>query len=286
MSSDSYFPSAEAAAVRLALGIGDLLGVNTVGASLRNSDWDLRSVAPNPHVEVAPWPEPPAGPHTPVVEAEEESFPTDADRMPPRAPRLERTRAMSPTHGWDRSDFPPPPVLEPAPAPRPSRERYVADEMPTVYARALENHGGPDAPWDYESARRALEDAVDALSVPGGRYLPVMYTYPRTDAGLTFRMLLMSEESIVPGADGLGSHATHTGVARSVNDYGITHELALRWLTYDYLEHRMRQAGVGLRAAIGTPAFSARGRELMTHQETYMEGLNETYDTVLCNVTK
>jgi hypothetical protein len=265
MSSDSYSPSAEAAAVRLALGIGDLLGVNTVGG--------------------APWPDPPADPHTPVVEAEEESFPTDASQMPPRAPRLERTHAMV-SRGWDLADFPPPPVLEPAPAPRNTRERYVADEMPALYARALENHGGATAPWDYESARRALEDAVDALSVPGGRYLPVMYTYSRATGGLTFRMLLMSEESIVPDADGIGSHATHTGVARPVNDYGISHELALRWLTYDYLEHRMRQLGVGLRDLIGTPAFSARGRELMTHQETYMAGLNETYDTLLSYITK
>jgi hypothetical protein len=193
-----------------------------------------------------------------------------------------RPRAEEEDSTWDR--LPPPPLLDPVPVVQ-RHQRYIADDLPTVYLRAWEIQG-PDAPWDYESARRALEDAIDALSVPGGRYLPVMYTYPRTDAGLTFRMLLMSEESIVPDADGVGSHATHTGVARHVNDYDISHELALRWLTYDYLEHRMRQAGVGLRAAIGTPAFSARGRQLMTNHETYMSGLNTTYDLVLSNITK
>lgn len=41
---------------RAHLNAGDLIGVNTVGVSLRDSNWNLRSIPPAPHVEVAPWP--------------------------------------------------------------------------------------------------------------------------------------------------------------------------------------------------------------------------------------
>jgi hypothetical protein len=37
------------------LNAGALIGVNTVGQSLRNSSWDLRSEPPNPQVVVSPW---------------------------------------------------------------------------------------------------------------------------------------------------------------------------------------------------------------------------------------
>ena len=37
------------------LNAGALIGVNTVGQSLRNSSWDLRSEPPNPQVQVSPW---------------------------------------------------------------------------------------------------------------------------------------------------------------------------------------------------------------------------------------
>jgi hypothetical protein len=37
------------------LNAGALIGVNTVGQSLRNSSWDLRSEPPNPQVAVSPW---------------------------------------------------------------------------------------------------------------------------------------------------------------------------------------------------------------------------------------
>lgn len=37
------------------LNAGALIGVNTVGASLRNANWDLRSSPPNPTVQVSPW---------------------------------------------------------------------------------------------------------------------------------------------------------------------------------------------------------------------------------------
>jgi len=37
------------------LNAGSLIGVNTVGQSLRNSSWDLRSEPPNPQVQVSPW---------------------------------------------------------------------------------------------------------------------------------------------------------------------------------------------------------------------------------------
>ena len=305
---------------RVVLEAGDLIGVNTVGANLRNAGWVLRSESPHPHVEVAPWPEPPEMPHinpavevapwpdpprsppTPLAEpAEEESVPTESSPMPtrvprlahtpPRAPRIERMNAMSARprveeeadDTWSR--LPPPPLLDPAPAPRPSRVIYTADDLPKVYARALEMQGG-GAPWDYESARRALENAIDAESVPGGRYLPVLFTYPRFDGGQNFRMLLMSEESIVPGADGNGTHANHTGVARLVGEYGIDQELALRYLTYDYLSHRSRQEGIGLRATIGTEGFSARGRIAEEHRAVYLDGLFEAYDAVLSNLVK
>ena len=37
------------------LNAGALIGVNTVGQSLRNASWDLRSEVPNPQVQVSPW---------------------------------------------------------------------------------------------------------------------------------------------------------------------------------------------------------------------------------------
>lgn len=37
------------------LNAGALIGVNTVGSSLRNASWDLRSEPPNPQVQVSPW---------------------------------------------------------------------------------------------------------------------------------------------------------------------------------------------------------------------------------------
>lgn len=37
------------------LNAGSLIGVNTVGQSLRNASWDLRSEPPNPQVQVSPW---------------------------------------------------------------------------------------------------------------------------------------------------------------------------------------------------------------------------------------
>ena len=37
------------------LNAGALIGVNTVGQSLRNASWDLRSEPPNPQVGVSPW---------------------------------------------------------------------------------------------------------------------------------------------------------------------------------------------------------------------------------------
>jgi hypothetical protein len=37
------------------LNAGALVGVNTVGQSLRNANWDIRAAPPNPQVEVSPW---------------------------------------------------------------------------------------------------------------------------------------------------------------------------------------------------------------------------------------
>jgi len=37
------------------LNAGALVGVNTVGQSLKNASWDLRSEPPNPQVSVSPW---------------------------------------------------------------------------------------------------------------------------------------------------------------------------------------------------------------------------------------
>lgn len=37
------------------LNAGALIGVNTVGQSLRNASWDLRSEPPNPQSTVSPW---------------------------------------------------------------------------------------------------------------------------------------------------------------------------------------------------------------------------------------
>jgi hypothetical protein len=37
------------------LNAGALIGVNTVGQSLRNASWDLRSEVPNPQIQVSPW---------------------------------------------------------------------------------------------------------------------------------------------------------------------------------------------------------------------------------------
>jgi hypothetical protein len=37
------------------LNAGTLIGVNTVGQSNRNANWDIRSVPPNPQVLVSPW---------------------------------------------------------------------------------------------------------------------------------------------------------------------------------------------------------------------------------------
>lgn len=37
------------------LNAGALVGVNTIGSSLRNASWDLRSEPPNPQVSVSPW---------------------------------------------------------------------------------------------------------------------------------------------------------------------------------------------------------------------------------------
>ena len=37
------------------LNAGALIGVNTVGQSLRNASWDLRSEPPNPQLQVSPW---------------------------------------------------------------------------------------------------------------------------------------------------------------------------------------------------------------------------------------
>jgi len=37
------------------LNAGALIGVNTIGQSLRNASWDLRSEPPNPQVQVSPW---------------------------------------------------------------------------------------------------------------------------------------------------------------------------------------------------------------------------------------
>ena len=37
------------------LNAGALIGVNTVGQSLRNANWDIRAAPPCPQVEVSPW---------------------------------------------------------------------------------------------------------------------------------------------------------------------------------------------------------------------------------------
>ena len=37
------------------LNAGALIGVNTIGQSLRNASWDLRSEPPNPQLQVSPW---------------------------------------------------------------------------------------------------------------------------------------------------------------------------------------------------------------------------------------
>ena len=37
------------------LNAGALIGVNTIGQSLRNASWDLRSEIPNPQATVSPW---------------------------------------------------------------------------------------------------------------------------------------------------------------------------------------------------------------------------------------
>jgi hypothetical protein len=37
------------------LSAGALIGVNTVGQSLRNANYDLRSDPPNPQIIVSPW---------------------------------------------------------------------------------------------------------------------------------------------------------------------------------------------------------------------------------------
>jgi hypothetical protein len=37
------------------LNAGSLIGINTVGSSLRNANLQLRSEPPNPHVDVGPW---------------------------------------------------------------------------------------------------------------------------------------------------------------------------------------------------------------------------------------
>ena len=37
------------------LNAGALIGVNTVGQSMRNASWDLRSEPPNPQKQVSPW---------------------------------------------------------------------------------------------------------------------------------------------------------------------------------------------------------------------------------------
>lgn len=37
------------------LNAGALIGVNTVGQSNRNANWDIRAAPPNPQVEVSPW---------------------------------------------------------------------------------------------------------------------------------------------------------------------------------------------------------------------------------------
>jgi hypothetical protein len=205
--------------------------------------------------------------------------------MPVRTPRLDRSARAGSTDD-DTSDDEHLRSVSPPPARRPLREFYLADEMPTVYARALEMQG-PDAPWDYTSARRALEAAIDAESVPGGRFLPVAFTYPKMGGrGTTFRILLMSEESIVPGATGVGEHQTHTGTARHINDYCIPEEAALMYLTYDYLAHRTRQEGIGLRGLIGTPAFNDRIVVVDRHANTYRQGRFEAYDTILSYMLK
>ena len=41
---------------------GHHLGMNTVGNSLRNSSWDLRSEIPNPQAQVSPWNQTTIGP--------------------------------------------------------------------------------------------------------------------------------------------------------------------------------------------------------------------------------
>lgn len=206
------------------------------------------------------------------------------EAMPTHAPRLERASATtSPASTDSDSDTVPSP---PRTRRRGLREFYISDDLPTVYARALEMQGA-DAPWDYASARTALEAAIDAESVPGGRYLPVIFTYPKTHSdGLTFRMLLMNEESIVPDADGVGDHATHTGVARHVNDYGISMDSALNYLTYDYLAHRSRQEGIGLRGLTGTDAYDTRAAVLDGHERSHRTGRFESYDTILGHMLK
>jgi hypothetical protein len=37
------------------LNAGSLIGINTVGSSLRNANLQLRSEPPNPHIDVGPW---------------------------------------------------------------------------------------------------------------------------------------------------------------------------------------------------------------------------------------
>lgn len=37
------------------LSAGALIGVNTIGQSNRNANWDIRAAPPNPQVEVSPW---------------------------------------------------------------------------------------------------------------------------------------------------------------------------------------------------------------------------------------
>jgi hypothetical protein len=37
------------------LNAGSLIGVNTIGQSLRNANWDIRAAPANPQVEVSPW---------------------------------------------------------------------------------------------------------------------------------------------------------------------------------------------------------------------------------------
>ena len=44
------------------LNAGALIGVNTVGQSNRNANWDIRAAPPNPQVEVSPWQQSTIGP--------------------------------------------------------------------------------------------------------------------------------------------------------------------------------------------------------------------------------